>query len=80
MPQAMLLTSDMPSTRIPVCRAAMTSSHTLMATVSAPQARKARISAGVSKLGPSSPRYTPSCTRMPSSSAVSRARRRNAGS
>lgn len=42
----MLLTSEMPSTRSPTCRAAMTSSHTDMATVSAPHARNIRISAG----------------------------------
>ena len=34
-----VLTSEMPSTRIPTWRAAMTSSHTDMATVSAPQER-----------------------------------------
>ena len=58
----------------------MTSSHTLMATVSAPHERNIRISAGVSKLGPSAPRYTPSCTRMPPSAATSWAMARSSGS
>ena len=75
MPHAMFEMSDMPSTLMPACRAAMTSSHTLMATVSAPSVRNARISARVSKLGPSTPRYTPSCTRTPVSAAASCAQR-----
>ena len=73
-------TSEMPSTRIPTCRAAMTSSHTLIATVSAPHERNMRISAGVSKLGPSAPRYTPSRTRTPRSAATSWAMARSSGS
>ena len=54
-PQAILDTSDNPATRMPQCRAAMTSSQTDMATVSAPKARNARISARRFKAGAQKP-------------------------
>src|ERR1700679_2740169 len=52
-PAAMLVTSEIPRTSIPMWRATITSCTVDMPTRSAPSVRKARISAGVSKLGPS---------------------------
>ena len=51
-PAARLVTQLMPSTSIPMCRATSVSGTVDMPTSVAPRARKARISAGVSKLGP----------------------------
>ena len=47
-PAAMFVMHDRPSTRIPMCRAAMTSGTVDMPTASAPRVRAMRISAGVS--------------------------------
>ena len=51
-PAARLVTQLMPSTSIPMWRATIVSGTVDMPTSVAPSARKARISAGVSKLGP----------------------------
>src|SRR5437899_1036576 len=51
-PAAMLVMQDRPSTRMPMCRAAMTSGTVDMPTASAPMARAILISAGVSYDGP----------------------------
>ena len=51
-PAAILDTQDIPAMRMPICRAAMASGTVDMPTASAPIVRSARISAGVSKLGP----------------------------
>src|SRR5208337_3055330 len=59
-PAARLVTQEMPSTSIPMCRATIVSGTVDMPTSVAPSVRKARISAGVSKLGPGVARYTPS--------------------
>jgi hypothetical protein len=55
-PAARLVTQERPSTSRPMCRAAMASGTVDMPTSVAPKARKARISAGVSKLGPGTAR------------------------
>ena len=52
MPSARLVIADTAATRRPAWRARMTSGTVLMPTASAPSVRNARISAGVSKLGP----------------------------
>ena len=56
-----------PSTSMPMCRATIVSGTVDMPTSVAPSVRKARISAGVSKLGPGVARYTPSSSANPSS-------------
>ena len=57
----------------------MTSGTVDMPTASAPSVRNARISAGVSKLGPLHARYTPRCNGTPSRAAASSAALRSAG-
>ena len=47
-PAAMLVMHEMPSTSSPMCRATIASGTVDIPTASAPSARKARISAGVS--------------------------------
>ena len=52
MPAAMLVMVEIAATRSPRKRARITSGTVDMPTASAPRMRSARISAGVSKLGP----------------------------
>src|SRR5256886_12282620 len=71
---------DTPSTRIPTCTAAITSGTVLIPTTSAPSPRSMRYSARVSRLGPATATYTPSRSRIRSSSATWRARARSGSS
>ena len=52
MPSARFVIAETPATRSPQWRARITSGTVDMPTASAPSTRNARISAGVSKLGP----------------------------
>lgn len=50
-----LVRQEMANTSSPRCRAAMTSVTVDMPTASAPKSRSMRVSAGVSRLGPTTP-------------------------
>ncbi len=65
--------TEMESTRIPACTAAMVSGTTDIPTRSAPAQRRNRYSARVSRFGPATPTKTPSRSGILSSRAVSRA-------
>ena len=73
MPAAGLVMHEVPSTRMPRARAVITSGTVDMPTTSAPIRSSMRISAGVSKLGPSTAAYTPSWSVMPPAAATPRA-------